>query len=98
MTLTNYLAELGDATGDGNVDAADLSVWEDNYGASADFSAGDFDNDGAASGNDFLAWQRHVAGASSLATAATLTPEPSSVALLLLIVPSIVLPRRRARR
>src|SRR5690606_3859001 len=45
---------------DGNVDGADLGVWETNFGTTRNAlrSHGDADGDGNVDGHDFLAWQR----------------------------------------
>lgn len=45
---------------DSDVDGADLSIWESNYGTSntATYSQGDADGDRDVDGLDFLAWQR----------------------------------------
>ncbi|MBL9165598.1 MAG: Ig-like domain-containing protein [Planctomycetaceae bacterium] len=63
----------GDYNNDGTVDAADYTVWRDNFGASGSASlAGDGDADGDVDGGDFLVWQRNF-GASLPQTAASLS-------------------------
>ncbi len=57
-----------DYDGDGDVDGADLAMWEAAYGIDAD-------------GADFLSWQREYTGALPLAAAATV-PEPAGVAMV----------------
>ncbi len=73
----------GDFTGDGFVDGADLTAWQQGFGTqSAAASDGDADLDGDADGTDFLAWQIDA----STANAAALThavPEPAATVLLL---------------
>ncbi len=69
---------------DGQVDDADLSVWQ----ASFDTNAGaDADGDGDSDGNDFLAWQRQFgSGTPSLLSSTQAVPEPATWMLLLLAV------------
>jgi hypothetical protein len=77
----------GDFDADGDVDAADLPVWEAGYGMASGAEAldGDADGDGDVDGRDFLQWQinrgknsmTYVPPLSALAT----TPEPSSILL-----------------
>jgi hypothetical protein len=71
------LAPAADFNGDGEVDAADLSDWQGDYGLNGDSDAdGDLDSDGA----DFLIWQRQV-GQSSVAPLAFAVPEPGGGAI-----------------
>jgi hypothetical protein len=66
----------GDYNGDGVVDAADLAMWESEFRVSA------------VNGGDLLVWQRRF-GTGQL-TMASLVPETSTVALLLLGLTSIL--------
>jgi hypothetical protein len=63
---------------DGDVDSADLLIWQNAYGVSPN---GDTDNDGDSDGRDFLFWQRAYTGPVTLTTIVVL-PEPSSILLL----------------
>jgi hypothetical protein len=73
-----------DFDGDGNVNAADLAVWEASYNTNA---SADADNDGDSDGADFLIWQREFSGA-PLASVSTV-PEPHTALLLFLgLLPS----------
>jgi hypothetical protein len=59
--LENRLALSADFDGLGTVDAADLEIWQDNYGTvdtTATQMPGDADGDFDVDGRDFLAWQR----------------------------------------
>lgn len=58
----------GDFNGDGQVDDADLSVWQDYFGIALD-------------GQDFLVWQRNY-GVSLSSLQTTKIPEPTSVVLI----------------
>jgi len=53
-------ANSADFNGDTIVDAADLAIWQDNYGSTSGIvhSLGDADADGDVDGADFLSWQR----------------------------------------
>ena len=86
----SLLALEADYNSDGTVNAADYTVWRDNYGATGNdpYDLGDGDGDGDTDGADFLTWQRQFgmtlddlasSPASSLAV-----PEPSATVLLLL--------------
>ena len=74
------------------VNAADLAVWEANYGGPATDATGDANSDGVASGFDFLAWQRQFTGNPGLAASAV--PEPSSCCFLTIGVLVYVTRRR----
>ncbi|QDT75923.1 serine hydrolase domain-containing protein [Lacipirellula limnantheis] len=68
---------------DGDVDAADFSIWQTAYGATAQ---GDANNDGQTDGADFLEWQRRFTLPTNTAAAqsrAASVPEPASAALAL---------------
>ena len=81
VTAESLAATAGDFNGDGNVDADDLSIWREYYGASfgATSVAGDADNDGDVDGVDFLVWQRNLSSTGT--NQSTPTPEPTSAAL-----------------
>lgn len=59
----------GDYNQDGDVNAADLALWQDSYSPSQDPLA-DGDQDGDVDGNDFLIWQRAYEAITPLTTAA----------------------------
>jgi probable HAF family extracellular repeat protein len=68
---------------DGDVDGADLALWQGDYGLNADCDA---DGDGDTDGADFLVWQRQLnSGATAVADAASVgyggVPEPTALAL-----------------
>ncbi len=57
IEMDSYLAVLGDANGDGNVDGTDFLIWNDNkFTSGKDWTEGDFTGDGIVDGSDFLAW------------------------------------------
>ncbi len=67
-----------DFDGDGDVDSADLVVWQSSYGVDA---GADADGDGDSDGFDFLAWQQQFTGPAAVPSA-TSVPEPSGIVLL----------------
>ncbi|MBX3426346.1 MAG: autotransporter-associated beta strand repeat-containing protein [Pirellulales bacterium] len=82
----------GDFDLDGMVTASDLSMWQTHYGVD---DGADADGDGVSDGRDFLVWQRNF-GASSVATATTQVPEPSSAAATLMLALAAWTRRRAA--
>ena len=83
----------GDFNADAMVDAADLAVWQANFGAFdevATRSTGDANADGVVDGADFLLWQRHFTATSPFAA----VPEPHSWLLAAGAMTVLVLWRR----
>lgn len=71
----------GDFNADAAVDAADLAVWQSNFGTldgTATRSTGDANADGVVDGADFLLWQRHLTATPPFAA----VPEPHAWLLL----------------
>jgi len=64
---------------DGDVDDADLAIWETAFGVNA---LGDADNDGNSNGSDFLLWQQQYTGPLGLVSSPTAVPEPSTGIIL----------------
>jgi hypothetical protein len=87
----------GDFDNNETVDAADLTVWQENYGdaGNAPYLLGDGDGDGDTDGRDFLIWQRqHGTGTGPLI--GYNVPEPSGPIVLVLFVVSSIGIRLRA--
>ena len=84
LAIDNLDLELAATPGDfdisGNVDAADLAIWETNYGntVAVTFSDGDANENGFVDGKDFLLWQQNSAPSTMQALA---LPEPSCLIL-----------------
>ncbi len=73
----NIALDSADFDFDGDVDSADLSVWQTSFGIDA---GADADGDGDSDGNDFLAWQSQFSGPGPAVAVATV-PEPTSAGL-----------------
>ena len=87
----------GDYNADGVVDAADYTVWADNFGSSTNLAA-DGNGDGVVDAADYTMWRDGAATDSgpegyaawaanygaTLATSAATTPEPTAAVALLL--------------
>jgi probable HAF family extracellular repeat protein len=74
----------GDFDDDGQVDAADLAVWQLGFGAmdAATHADGDADGDSDVDGADILVWQRQLGGGLPSVNSSVAVPEPSTWALL----------------
>ncbi len=68
----------GDFDADGNVDGADLALWQAGFGmaSGAGAAVGDADRDTDVDGSDFLIWQRNLTSVAN--SAALAVPEPSA--------------------
>jgi prepilin-type N-terminal cleavage/methylation domain-containing protein/prepilin-type processing-associated H-X9-DG protein len=87
----------GDFNGDGEVDAADYTVWRNNVGA-ADESSINFNGDGGdISGTDYTFWKSHFGNPGAGAVGAPNVPEPASGLGLLIGSAGLALIRRRRR-
>jgi hypothetical protein len=93
VTLAIVPEHSADFTGDGLVDAADLTQWRRDFGSNY---LSDADDDGDSDGDDFLQWQRHLGGTQSVSSS-TAAPEPSGAVLALSAI-GIRLTRRRGGR
>lgn len=92
LVVLDIMTLGGDFNGDNFVDAADLAIWQANFGiqSGATGALGDADGDGDVDGDDYFIWLGQVGGApmapAALATTGqfvTSVPEPGSLALLL---------------
>jgi len=85
LVVTNSAVELnlpdGDYNFDGTVDAADLAVWQSDFGSTTQAEA-DGNGDGIVDGVDFLLWQQNFGTTASTLPAAQGIPEPSTFVLL----------------
>jgi hypothetical protein len=97
----NIPAPLGDFNADGNVDAADYTVWRDNLGA-LDETAINYNGDGGGiAPSDYQIWKSHFGavygGAGSGLAVASTIPEPTGLILTAAVL-AIMLPNCRPRR
>ncbi|TWU30446.1 PEP-CTERM sorting domain-containing protein [Bythopirellula polymerisocia] len=84
VVLSNFLPTYSaDFDLDGDVDSADLLIWQNSFGVNA---LADADGDGDSDGRDFLAWQRQISSGVSASIIASgsissAIPEPSTLLL-----------------
>ena len=89
----------GDFNGDGAVDALDLAVWQDAFGAGGEVPTGlelseEQPTGFAHGGEEFLAWQaRLILG--RYASPTSPAPEPGAIALITQILARLCLGRRK---
>lgn len=105
VQLTNYMAILGDANGDGSFDSTDFVTtfqageYEDAIAMNSDWTEGDWDGDGDFTSSDFvLAFQTGTYEQPSLLPAVKAIPEPSGAILLVLGAMGIVARKRSSAR
>ncbi len=85
----------GDFNSDGQVDAADFTVWRDSYNSEVELSA-DANRNGIIDDGDYNVWLANF-GQSSLATAISV-PEPSGLMIVFSLVFSVPENRKRQAR
>jgi hypothetical protein len=84
QVVVQVLRGLGaDFDRDGDVDDADLDIWQSSYGAN---DHADATGDGRSNGADLLAWQRQQGRSIATAVAGAAVPEPGTQCLLLLLL------------
>jgi hypothetical protein len=79
LMIPSFTADFDD---DGDVDAADLARWRNDFGPN---NGSDADDDRDSDGHDFLVWQRQhgsVQAVSSSTTASAAVPEPATIVLV----------------
>ena len=84
---------LADFNQDGNVDMADLTQWQSDFGVNAESDA---DRDGDSDGYDFLTWQQQF-GMDTDTLGNAVVPEPASI-VLFLTFSALALARCQMRR
>ena len=85
----------GDFNNDGQVDAADYTVWRDNLGLDESALNGNGDGSGTVDAADYNLWVISYGNSSSSSASAAAVPEPSALALLALGFCGISVQRRR---
>ncbi|MBA3484338.1 MAG: glucan endo-1,6-beta-glucosidase [Pirellulales bacterium] len=91
------VATPGDFNGDGTVDAADLDVWRESFGAEVDAMA-DGDGDGDSDGADLLLWQRNLMAGAPLTELTNLIPECCTRTLGCMAGAAVVIAKRWSTR
>ncbi|MEZ6101606.1 MAG: PEP-CTERM sorting domain-containing protein [Pirellulaceae bacterium] len=86
----------GDYNKNGTVDAADYTVWKDNFGSSTNLDA-DGNGNGTIDAADYTVWKDNF-GLSGAAGAISSVPEPASASLFLLLGGIMAAVVRRTRR
>ncbi len=81
-----------DFDNDGDVDDADLAIWNTSYATN---SGADADSDGDSDGNDFLIWQQQFGNGVSPLAVSKSVPEPLSEGLLILGIAWTIVGRQR---
>lgn len=86
----------GDFNGDGIVDAADYTVWRDNFGA-GDESALNGNGDGIAGvdGLDYILWKQNFGATLGFGASTASVPEPATAVIVLLVAVATVLCNRK---
>jgi T5SS/PEP-CTERM-associated repeat protein len=93
VVLTDFqLHPTADFDNDGDVDGADLTQWQGDFGVNTLSNA---DGDGDSDGADFLEWQQQLGSA---ATTAAAVPEPFAYSLTALALGCLMITSRRAWR
>ena len=97
LVTTNVIVNIaaGDYSGNGIVDAADYTVWRDNFGANV--TAGtlaDADNSGTIDDADYTIWANNFGLGAPSSSSATAIPEPTALVLLLLTSTAVLFSRR----
>lgn len=88
------LTVLGDYNGDGEVNAADYTVWADNFGSMIDLDA-DGNGNGVIDAADYTIWADNFGTSIVPSGSAGIIPEPSSLAVLGAIGAGLIGRRRR---
>ncbi|QEG33565.1 zinc-dependent metalloprotease family protein [Bythopirellula goksoeyrii] len=83
---------MGDFSGDGMVNEADLTLWRGAYAVSA---SGDADGDGDSDGSDFFSWQRGYGTGMALTATNHAVPETATYLMLGAVFASLLTSRWR---
>lgn len=92
FSIVNLFAIDGDFNADGVVDAADYTVYRDNFGGDEEVLRGAGDGSGTVDAGDLTVWRDNFGAVKGASAAAV--PEPTTVAALLLSAVMVVAHRR----
>jgi hypothetical protein len=90
-------ALAGDINLDGTVDAADYTIWADNYGDDGGWHSGDLNLDGVVDAADYTIWADNYGATASSDPANPANPAPEPATMSLLGVGAMILMRRRRK-
>jgi hypothetical protein len=94
VTPTPFVPPPGDYDGNGVVEPADYSVWQNGFGAAATPRTGpDGNGNGLVDTADYTVWRDHLGQIAPGAAASTSIPEPATIVLACLILGALSLPR-----
>ena len=85
----------GDFDEDGDVDGDDFLIWQSEFGGGDPNPRADGDGDGDVDGDDFLVWQSSFGSAAGGAASVVNVPEPSGIAMALLLAAALMMVARR---
>ncbi|MCA9189293.1 MAG: PEP-CTERM sorting domain-containing protein [Pirellulaceae bacterium] len=92
VEFANTLA--GDYNKNGEVDAADYTVWKDNFGSSTELDA-DGNGNGTIDAADYTVWKDNFGATAGAAVATSSVPEPATSLLLGLLIGGLSVFRRK---
>lgn len=97
FTLDTTVTNTGDYNGNGEVDAADYILWRDTLGQAATpaGSGADGDGDGTIGTGDYDYWRARFGNAAGSGLGAGQVPEPTSAALLAIVMLGMIAKRGR---
>ncbi|MBB6429777.1 DUF7453 family protein [Algisphaera agarilytica] len=92
-TLGDVANVMGDYNGNGIVDAADYTIWQDNFGSTTDLAA-DGNGNGIVDAADYTVWQDNFGNTNASANTLTTIPEPTTGLLVVTMAGFMLKPRR----
>jgi len=95
VLLEQPITLAGDYNGNGVVDAADYTVWQDNFGSMTSLDA-DGNGNGVVDAADYTVWQDNFGATSAFDQGLVAIPEPTTAGLLALLGSLTMIRRRKA--
>lgn len=97
IVIEGFTGVGADFNGDGDIDGADLLVWQRGFGTGTTFAEGDGNGDGQVDATDLAIWQSEYAGG-ALSTQQSLATVPEPSGLLLSVGCLLIVASRKASR